>query len=399
MKRRDLLLGLGATSAVAAVALNRKFNTNQASPAFALASDRSFNVQGDRSLRERARDKGILYGAEIQISNLREDPEFRDSVLEECDILVPGYDWKWRPLRPSVDEFDFEKSDDLVAFAEQHNRKLRGHALVWHESMPDWFEETATRSNAEALLQNHIQTVASRYAGKVHSWDVVNEAIEPWHNLPGEMRRTPWLELLGVDYIEMAFRFAHEADPGAVLVYNDFRLEFENDIENRKRDAVLTILERLKSRDVPIHALGMQAHLNADEFHTFNPDRLRAFMDDVTSLGLKLMVTELDVIDRRLPADVDTRDRMVASVYEDYLSVVLENTEVTTVMTWGLSDRRTWLSGFRPREDGLGVRPLPLDEDLERKPAWNAIARAFDNAPPRDNPAIATLPEPDCHPA
>jgi endo-1,4-beta-xylanase len=165
-------------------------------------------------------------------------------------------------------------------------------------------------------------------------------------------------------------------------VYNDYGLDYNTPEDEGRRVAVLRWLERLKSIGTPVHALGIQAHLRADETR-FNPRKLRTFLNDVAGLGLKLIISELDVADNKLPKDVNVRDRIVAGVYEDYLSVVLDEPAVIALITWGLSDRSTWLSQHTPREDKAPVRPLPLDDQLNRKLAWNAIARAFDKAPRR----------------
>jgi endo-1,4-beta-xylanase len=192
------------------------------------------------------------------------------------------------------------------------------------------------------------------------------------------LQNTPWLEFLGPDYIDLAFRVAAEADPKALLVYNDYGLEYDE----AKRTALLKLLERLKSNGTPIHAVGIQSHLSGSD--TINPKNLRNFLSDVASLGLKILITELDVRDKELPLDVVVRDRIVARTYEDYLSVVLDELAVIAVLTWGLSDHNTWLSWSQPRRDGASVRPLPLDADSTPKLAWNAIARAFDSAPKRE---------------
>lgn len=176
---------------------------------------------------------------------------------------------------------------------------------------------------------------------------------------------------------------AAEADPNAMLLYNDYSLDYDTNEDETKRNAVLRLLERLKSRGVPIHGLGLQAHLDGPDSHQFNPVQMQRFLREVADLGLKIFVTELDVEDQTLPANVDQRDRIVAAAYEDYLSAILAEPAVIAVLTWGLSDRYSWLSEFKPREDGLPVRPLPLDVDLQPKLAWNAIARAFDQAPQR----------------
>jgi endo-1,4-beta-xylanase len=216
----------------------------------------------------------------------------------------------------------------------------------------------------------------------MHSWDVVNEAIAVEDGRPDGLRKTPWLDLLGPNYIDLAFRLAAQADPQALLVYNDYGLEYDTPQDEAKRAAVLKLLERLKSQGTPIHAFGMQSHLSGHETK-FNPQKLRKFLGDVASLGLKIMITELDAIDEKLPLNIAVRDRIIAGAYEDYLSAALDEKAVIAVITWGLSDRYTWLSEFKPRKDRAAVRPLPFDRNFNRKLAWNAIARAFDRAPKR----------------
>ncbi|HLQ23120.1 MAG TPA: endo-1,4-beta-xylanase, partial [Gemmatimonadales bacterium] len=245
-----------------------------------------------------------------------------------------------------------------------------------------WFAATVNRSNAETILRQHIATVAGRYAGKVHSWDVVNEAIDVAGGRPDSLRASPWLEFLGPDYIRIAFEATAQADPHALLCYNDYGIEFKWPKEHAKRAAVLELLGRLKSSNVPIQALGIQAHLRAGD-PGFSADELATFLRRVADLGLKILITELDADDRALPKDPATRDQAVAKTYESFLSVALAEPAVIAVLTWGLSDRYTYFNKMRPRADGAPARPLPLDADLKPKPAYDALARAFDAAPAR----------------
>jgi endo-1,4-beta-xylanase len=213
----------------------------------------------------------------------------------------------------------------------------------------------------------------------MHSWDVVNEVIQLSDGRPDGLRNSIWLDKIGPDYIELAFHVAANADPKALLIYNENHLEYDSNAA--KRTAVLKLLERLKSRDVPVQALGIQAHLNGNS--PFNPKSMRSFLSNVADMDLKIMITELDVADDELPADSARRDDIVASAYEDFLNAVLAEKSVIAVVTWGLADRYTWLEKSRPRKDGSEVRPLLLDKNLQPKAAWNAIARAFDAAPAR----------------
>ncbi|BAY20659.1 endo-1,4-beta-xylanase [Calothrix sp. NIES-2100] len=380
--RRNFLFGLGSLAAISAVAISRSFNNNQEKKALD-NPERDFTVSQKLSLKQRAAQKGLIYGTASTKSYLASDPAYMAAIVENCSMFVPEWEFKWTAgdamLRPGVDQFDFTAADWIANFAATHKLLLRGHTLVWHESLPQWFKETVNSENAQQLLQKHIQTVVKRYAGKIHSWDVVNEAIEPKDGRDDGLRITPWLESLGTNYIDLAFRLTAEADPKALLFYNDYGLDYDTPKHEAKRTAVLKLLERLKSNGTPIHGLGIQAHLSPGK-NKFNPEKLRQFLQDVASLGLKIMITEMDVADQELPRDIELRDRIIAGAYEDYLSVVLEESAVIAVITWGLSDRYSWLSEFQPRSDKAAVRPLPFDAQMRRKLVWNAIARAFDNA-------------------
>ncbi len=377
-RRRLLQIGFGAAIASCSSIRQRSrqgFGSHSLSPS-ALATT------GFNSLAQVASQKGFLYGAASDYAMLSSDAQFAARYVENCRILVPENGLKWRALRPSPTEFDFTKTDWLFDFAVKYSLQMRGHTLVWHLSLPRWFSETLNSRNAERHLVHHIESVAGRYAGKVHSWDVVNEAIEVPDGRPDGLRKSPWLEFLGEEYIDLSFRVAAQADPEALRVYNDYGLQYDTSSHAAKRHAALRLLERLQAKGTPIQAFGIQSHLRASETR-FNAEKLRQFLRDIASMGLKILITELDVSDQGLPADIEQRDRLVADAYREYLDVVLDEPAVIAVLTWGLSDRYTWLSEFKPREDGLPVRPLPLDENLERKPAWWAIAQAFDNAPLR----------------
>ncbi len=380
LTRRGLLgLGLGTLAGIGALAKSKALD-NQA---------RDFTVVEEASLKERAAAKGLIYGSVARYSALSSDAAFASRFPQECAMLVVSNELKWRGLRPSPNRFDFTKGDWLVEFARTHGLLSQAHTLVWHNGLPKWFKDYVNRQNAERMLIDHIEMVAGHYAGKMHSWDVVNEAVHLPDGNSNSLRNSPWLEFLGPDYIELAFHAAREADPQALLVYNENDLWYEGKLwpkvpnGSAKKVAVLKLLERLKSRGTPIDVFGLQGHLRGSYMNHLNPKKLRAFLADVAALDLKIIITELDVRDHRLPKDINVRDRLVARAYEDFLSVVLDEPAVMAIMTWGLSDRDTWLSRNSPRKDGLPVRPLPLDKQLNRKLAWNAMARAFDNAPMR----------------
>jgi endo-1,4-beta-xylanase len=329
----------------------------------------------DPRLRDVAAQRGLLAGSAVSRAQL-ERPEFTRLLAEEAGIVVCENDMKWPHVHPEQDRYDFTGGDALAAFAAAHRQKLRGHNLCWHEHNPPWLDRTATRENAADLLQQHISTVVGHFRGQAHSWDVVNEAVNPQDGREDGLRKSIWLDLIGPHYLELAFREAARADPSALLTYNDYDLEQDSPEHERKRQAVLRLLRSLRDGQAPIHALGIQSHLKA-EADASQWDGLHRFLDQVQTLGLQVFVTELDVDDRALPANVEARDQLVAELYRDYLANVLGHRSVKAVLTWGLTDRDTWLDHSKPRADGLPQRPLPFDAELKPKPAFFAMRDAI----------------------
>ena len=258
-------------------------------------------------------------------------------------------------------------------FAESHHIHARGHNLCWHEHNPPWLNSAITPQNAVSLFTTHIQTVVGRYKGRIHSWDVVNEAIDPTQKNPqGRLRNSLWLQNIGEDYIELAFRTAAKADPAAILTYNDYDIETDAPAQDAKREAVLAMLQWLIKKGVPIQALGVQAHLRTNEgVPTWTG--LNKFLLEIEKLNLQVFVTELDVDDSAMPADIPERDRQVAELYHSFLENILRHNSVKAVLTWCLSDPDSWLQSFRPRKDGLPQRPLPFDAQLNPEPAFFAL--------------------------
>jgi endo-1,4-beta-xylanase len=382
-RRHFLKIGVGIVTAITILALSKfKVLSYLIYPLTAFQKNKTdrhriFRVVGKSSLRKRAQARGLIYGAYPQADRQNfVDPKLKSKFIQEFGLVVAGL--YWDRTRPSVSTFDFTESDYFTKFAADNKILVRGHPLIWHSALPPWFQTTLNPQNAEQIMTDHIQTVVKRYAGRMHSWDVVNEAISRKDGRADGLRNSPWLEFLGSDYIDLAFRIAARSDPKSLLVYNETDLEYDQ----AHQMSVLKLLERLKSKGTPIHALGIQSHLwgNRDDF---NPQKFRQFIQNVASLGLKIMITELDVIDRDLPMDIATRDRLVAAAYEDYLTAVLAEKSVVAVINWGFTDRYNWVSSFLPRKDRAPARPLPFDRDLKPKLAWNAIASALDRAPKR----------------
>ena len=329
----------------------------------------------DRGLRDIAARRGILYGCAAATYELKE-VAFAGALAREAGVLSAEYEMKRAALEPVRGTYDFSGGDGLLAYARRHDMAFRGHALVWHHSNPPWLENALQAPAAEALLTNYIAAVAGHYKGRVHSWDVVNEAIQPSDGRKDGLRDTMWLKRFGPGYIDTAFHVAREADPDAMLVYNDWGCEWGAPENDRFRAVTLDFLSGALARGVPIQALGMQGHLSA--FGTqVDQGKLAAFTAAVHQMGLKILVTEHDVDDSGGPSDIAIRDRAVADASRRFLDVMLGNPATIAVMTWGLSDRFLDLPGWRDRLAGRTPRMLPLDRDYDRKPMWNAMAKAF----------------------
>ena len=333
----------------------------------------------DGSLRETATRSGLLFGSAVSYRELQ-DSTFTSLLARQASIVVPENEMKWERIHPEPNRYDFKAGDTLAAFAEAHEQKLRGHNLCWHRQLPPWFKQLANAGNAQELLRTHISEVAGHYAGKIHSWDVVNEAINIEDGRPDGLRKSIWLELVGPDYLAVAFKAASAADGKAVLTYNDYDLEQDSPKHEAKRAAVLKLLATLQSNDAPIQALGIQSHLKASQGRS-EWTGLHRFLNKVEAMKLQVFVTELDVNDADLPGNIEERDRDVAALYGDFLHQVLQHRCVKAVLTWGLTDRDSWLNSFKPRADGLPKRPLPFDSNMQAKPAFYAIQEALSQRP------------------
>jgi endo-1,4-beta-xylanase len=333
-------------------------------------------------LNERAMATNRFFGAAIADTVLADDRAFMDHVRDECGVVTSETAFKWGELRPKRDVWDWKPADALMGYAARRGIQVRGHTMLWHEANPAWLLDELNPRNAESLLTAHIRAVANHCRNRIVQWDVVNEVLEPKDGLPFGFRDTIWHRALGPRMLDVAFHACAEADPEPLRLINDYGIEYTWPEHERKRQDMLALLARLKASGVPVQGLGIQSHLEAG-VNDLNQTVLAKFCNDVASLGLKLVVTELDVRDNRLPGDPAARDAAVASHARAYLDAVLSSPAVMGVVTWGLSDRRTWLNDSLPRDDKLAQRPLPLDAELRRKPLWNAIAAAFAAAPAR----------------
>jgi len=377
-RRRFISNGIAVSSALA-LGPAARFAAAQTSPAA--------NITGPNSLKAHAGKHGILTGMAVEAQLLNSNADIAQIVIDQCSILVAENSMKMGPMRPTPTTYSFEAGDALVAFGQAHGIKVRGHNLNWHAQLPTWFNATATKDNAKQLLTDHISTVAGHYKGKLHAWDVVNEAINVDDGQPGGLRNGPWYKLLGPEFIPIAFRTARAADPDVLLTYNDYSLEDDSDGNTKKRAAVLQLVQGMKANKVPIDAVGIQSHIHAG-WSTDDSKGLREWMKTLRGMGLKIFVTEMDINDDTLktsdPAEIDAA---VAKSYHDYMDVIMSEPAAAAVLVWGVTDAHSWLAGRRMGPRPAGPRPAGA-------PGAPGQAGAMPPGAPAQQAAVAPPPPP-----
>ena len=342
------------------------------------------------ALRKLAAEKGLIYGTTIAARQITGDRPFLDLVRQEAGLVVAENEMKWQVMnRGSPGDDDFAPADTIANFAAANGLVLRGHNLLWYHRTPSWYFDLTDRREQERAVIAHIEQLAGRYRGRIHSWDVVNEPIEPKDGRPDGLRTAVFLETLGPEYLELAYHTARDTDPDARLVVNEYDVELDAPEQEARRVALLRLLERMRRSGTPVDAVGIQAHLTAAGGPPFSAPLLRRFLADIANLGLTVQITELDVTDEHAPVEVAVRDGLVADTYRRFLDAALDEPAVKMVVTWGLSDRHSWIVRRETyqakwRTDDAASRPLPFDADLEAKPAFDAIAGAFAHAPQRE---------------
>ena len=341
------------------------------------------------ALRKLAADKGLIYGTTISAKQITGDPEFIALVLHQAGLVVAENEMKWQVMNRGVrGDDDYGPADTIADFAFKNGLVLRGHNLLWYMRTPSWFFDLESRQEMESAVVEHIHSLAGRYRGKVHSWDVVNEPIEPKDGRPDGLRTGVFLEMMTSDYLDLAYHTARETDPSARLVVNEYDVELDAPEQEARRTALLNLLERMRRTGTPVDAVGIQAHLSCAGGPPFSAPVLRRFLGEIAGLGLTIQITELDVTDENAPADQTVRDRLVADTYSRFLDVALDEPAVKMVVTWGLSDRHSWIvrretNDSKWRKDEMLSRPLPFDADLKPKAAFDAMAQTFTHAPQR----------------
>ena len=322
------------------------------------------------TLRQAADQAGILIGAAARPSQFSE-AAYSETLAREFNMVEPEDAMKWWVVRRNQDSFDFSQGDAVVRFAQAHSMKVRGHCLVWDHNNPEWLAQGHfTPDQLSQLLHDHISAVMKHYAGQVFAWDVVNEAMDekgrykdsPWYNQPGI-----GFSGKGSAYVEQAFRWAREADPHALLFYN----EAEGEGMNRKSDAIYAMVKDFKQRGVPIDGVGLQLHISQLDVDT---TAVGANIARLTALGLQVHITELDVslpVDSAGHASMEDLQRQ-AEVYAAVARACLQNRGCTAIQTWGFTDKYSWIGSHSHGSRGAA---LPFDRSYQLKPAYQALLR------------------------
>lgn len=299
----------------------------------------------------------------------------RELLITHFNSLTAENHMKFGPIHPEPDADNFTFADQLVEFAKQHNKLIRGHALVWHNQNPPWLfidgdGRPVDRDTLLKRMEEHIHTVVSRYRGSIYCWDVVNEAVAD--SGPEVLRqRSPWLGIIGPDFIAKAFEFAHAADPEALLFYNDY-----NAVQPGKRDKIIQLVKGLQDKGISVHGVGIQGHWNL-----YWPDagEIREAIEKYAALGVQVHITELDMSvfafdDRRTDLTEPTSEMIEkqAERYGQVFALFREYADVITNVTlWGAADDTTWLHNFPVR--GRINWPLLFDMNHQPKPALERI--------------------------
>jgi len=323
------------------------------------------------SLREAAQRSGMLVGAAARPQQLTE-AAYAATLAHEFNMLEPEDALKWEGLRPDSQSFDFSQADRLVDFAAQHGMKVRGHTLVWHQQNPPWLTEGQfTPDQLAALLETHIKTVVGHYRGKVFAWDVANEAFDEQPRL-GQLRATIWYGRPGIGlagngtaYLERCFRWAHHADPQALLFYN----EAEAEALGPKSDAIYAMVQDFRKRGMPIDGVGFQMHIS-----NLLPDitSFSANLGRFTALGVQVHITEMDVslpVDANGNASAEDLQRQ-ADMYRQIAAACLAHRGCTAIQTWEFTDKYSWIVWQSKGTRGAG---LLFDQNYRPKPAYRAL--------------------------
>jgi endo-1,4-beta-xylanase len=299
----------------------------------------------------------IPLGAAVAWDEFESDARLGQTFLRHFDQMTPENELKWQNVHPGILTWHFSVADEMVDWARSNGKRVRGHTLIWSNQNPPWVEQGVwTRDTLLKVMKNHINTTMKHFRGRVHEWDVVNEAIDPH----GNWVRNIWYRVIGPDYVDWAFRYARQADPGARLYYNETGLDAAHHPHSQ---GVLSMLRRLRNRGVPVDAVGMQGHVTT-RFRGTHAG-LTDLMHEFTALGLAVAITEMDV---RTDGGGTLAQKREAQrvVYRDYARACRLEPRCTSFTTWGISDAYSWYG--QPE-----LAPLLFDGAFKPKPAFHEV--------------------------
>jgi endo-1,4-beta-xylanase len=313
------------------------------------------------SLRALASKVGLRIGTAVNTDALATNPTYRQITADQFSTVTPENVMKWQVVEPTRGTYDWSAADQLVNFAKANGQLVRGHTLVWQNQLPTWLTGgTFTNDQLRALLKKHITDEVTHFKGHIWQWDVVNEAF----NDDGTMRDTLWLRAMGPGYIADAFRWAHQADPRALLFYNDYNIEGMGP----KSDAVFALVKQLRAEGVPINGVGAQGHL--DTQYGF-PNQMQQNLQRFGNLGLKVALTEVDV---RTTLPVTTPEQLAQNAdYSQMLEACLLVRQCISYTVWGFGDAYSWVPGAFPSEGSADI----YDESLQPKAQYFALQQVL----------------------
>ncbi|GAA2606540.1 endo-1,4-beta-xylanase [Paractinoplanes durhamensis] len=315
----------------------------------------------DTGLRAAARGTGTKIGTAVDMTALANDAPYAAAVAREFDTVTPENVMKWAEVEPTQGTYNWGPADDLIRFARKNGQAVRGHTLVWHSQNPSWLTEANfTPAQLKALLRKHIFDEVGHFKGKIWAWDVANEVF----NEDGTPRDTIWLRALGPGYIADAFRWAHQADPSALLFLNDYNVDWLGP----KSDAYYALITSLRAQGVPVQGFGMQGHLG---IQYGLPGDVLENVRRFDALGVKTAFTEVD-IRMIMPAD-STEVQAQAEGFGLLLRACLLVRNCVSYTVWGFTDKYSWVPGVFPTEGSA----TPFDEQLQPKPAYDTLRETF----------------------
>jgi endo-1,4-beta-xylanase len=300
-------------------------------------------------------------GTAINYGLLCSDTVYRRIAVKQFNSITAENDFKPECLHPEPLFYDWAPADSIAKFCAETGKRLHGHTLLWHKQLPPWMTDfQGNAADWEEMLRTHIHTIVSHYKGKVLAWDVVNEAFDE----DGTLSRTIWLEHIGPDYIEKAFRFAHEADPDALLFYNDFNLE-SNSV---KRSSAISFLNDLKNKGVQVDGIGLQMHISISYP---SASQIATALQEIAEAQFRVHISELDISVNPDNKDIELTDKLLAKQADLLEKIVTSYNQLLEqyrygITFWGITDKYSWLRSFYKRED----YPLLYDDNYEPKPCY-----------------------------